>query len=446
MKKLIFILICSLFAFYSCDRAITTIVRHNTSTLTDAEKIVGLSIVWIEAKYNFVYFDQLTLDWDSLFQATIPKVLATQNDFEYFRALRRFVAQLQDGHTSVWWCWTRNDLWASWTPLPIETRLIDGKMIITEVHDNRLKRRNNIRQGLEIIKINGTDVHEYVATYIKPYINSSTEQWLNFRAYSREATSGNISESVLLTLRDENNQIFESRVLRTWASHNPPPRPLFEFTLLEHNIGLLRIDDFFRENFTGLFAEVYDKILATDALIIDLRDNLGGNTNNAVYVLSHFTDETFQIFDYWMSLGYVPARASWGQPREWVTDEWTVYQPVENRPIYNRPIAVLINEGTFSTAEDFCIGFRHINNGLIIGTPSGGSTGNPHFIPFPFGGGVQFCSLKSTNPKGIEYIGIGILPDIEVRETVSSFFARTESGADNTNAVRKAIEILKGKL
>jgi hypothetical protein len=35
--------------------------------------------------------------------------------------------------------------------------------------------------------------------------------------------------------------------------------------------------------------------------------------------------------------------------------------------------------------------------------------------------------------------------DIEVRETVSSFLSKAETGIDNSNATRKAIEILKKK-
>ena len=131
------------------------------NTLSDTEKIVGLSKCWSEAKYNFVYFDRLTFDWDSLYQATIPVVLATKNDFEYYRELQRFVATLQDGHTRVEW--NRSDLWDNWATIPIITRLIDDKMIVTEVLNDELSQLRGIKRGLEIVKINGTDVHEYIS-------------------------------------------------------------------------------------------------------------------------------------------------------------------------------------------------------------------------------------------------------------------------------------------
>ena len=53
--------------------------------------------------YNFAFFDQVpNVNWDSDYQAYIPIVLATETDYDYYRALKRFCALLQDGHTNVY--------------------------------------------------------------------------------------------------------------------------------------------------------------------------------------------------------------------------------------------------------------------------------------------------------------------------------------------------------
>ena len=317
-------------------------------------------------------------------------------------------------------------------------------MVVTNVLNSELEQKKGIKQGLRIIKINGVDVHEHVATNIKPFIGSSTKQWLNLLAYGRNATRGRRSESVHLTFKDENNQVFESAISRSLPENNLE-RSLFEFSILENNIGLLRINSFWHENFTTYFDSIYEKILTTDALIIDIRMNSGGNSLNSEYVLSHLTNESFRMAE-WSSLRYIPAFVSWNRPVEWYVGAPRYIQPIQNKPIYDRPVAVIIDESTFSAAEDFCVGFRNMNRGLIIGTPSAGSTGNSVFFELPGGGSVQICAIKNTFPDGTEFVGIGILPDIEVRETVSSFFSRTESGADNTNAVRKAVEVLKNSM
>lgn len=437
MKKNIFFVMCILCAHYGYaqERRVS-----DGNALSDTEKIVGLSRCWSEAKYNFVYFDRLTFDWDSLYQATLPVVLATKNDFEYFRELQRFVATLRDGHTRAGWNWDRQDLWDNWATIPVVTRLIDGKMIVTEVLNDELKSRG-ITRGLEIVKIDGVDTREYVSANIKPFVFSSTEQWTNYLAYGREATRGKKSEEIWLTFKDGNGGVFEFAISRSMPEEDLPAAPLFDFSVLEGNIGMLKIQDFWRENFTGHFDSNYEKILATDGLIIDIRGNGGGSSNNSVYVLSHLTNENFKMSS-WSSPDYIPAFASWDRPIKWYTGEPWIGQPVKNKPVYNKPVALLIDESTFSAAEDFCVGFRSMKRGLIIGTPSGGSTGNPIGFSLP-GGWVAFCTKKDTYPDGTEFVGVGILPDIEVRETVSSFLSAAETGVDNSYAVLKAIEILQ---
>jgi len=407
MKKLICFLLCSVIVCYIYGQ------ENQDKSLSDTEKIVGLSICWSEAKYNFVYFDKLNFDWDSLYQATIPAVLATKNDFEYYRELQRFVAALKDGHTKTGWNWNRRDLWDNWATIPIITRLIDGKMIVTEVLNDELGELQGIKRGLEIVKINGIDVHEYVSTNIKPFVFSSTEQWTDLLAYGRDATRGKRSESIRLTFKDNNNRFLESTISHSMSENDLPPPPLFDFSIIEDKIGLLKIDDFYRDNYRAHFDSIYEKILGTDALIIDIRGNQGGSSDNSIYILSHLTNESFSMST-WSSPRYIPAFASWNRPREWHIGAPWIGQPIKNKTFYDKPVALLINEETFSAAEDFCVGFRSMNRGVIIGTPSGGSTGNPIGFGLP-GGWVMICTKKDTYLDGTEFVGVGILPDIEVR-------------------------------
>ena len=60
------------------------------------DKIYGLSKVWSEIKYNFVNIDLIDFDIDSLYEATIPKVIETENDIDYYNVLQRFIAAFGD--------------------------------------------------------------------------------------------------------------------------------------------------------------------------------------------------------------------------------------------------------------------------------------------------------------------------------------------------------------
>lgn len=68
---------------------------------------------------------------------------------------------------------------------------------------------------------------------------------------------------------------------------------------------------------------------------------------------------------------------------------------------------------------------------------------------FPQKSNLIFILLRSlsgryqTYPDGTKFVGVGILPDIEVKETVSSYLSIAQSDVDNTLATAKAIELLK---
>lgn len=437
MKKIFCFVVCCMMTYYIYG-------QNSNKTLSDAEKIVGLSKCWSETKYNFAYFDKLSFDWDSLYKATIPVVLATKNDFEYFRELQRFIATLKDGHSRVSWSWERGDLWNNWATIPLQTRLIEGKMIVASVLNDTLQQMG-IKKGLEIIRINDINTHEYISEKIKPYINSSTNQWMNLRAYGREATRGKKSEEIRLTFKDEKNNIFSRSISRSMSEKNLFSSSLFNLKEIEDNIGILKIRSFFGNNYIEQFDSIYKRIEHLDALIIDIRDNGGGNSSNSRYILSHLTSKTFKMSD-WSTPIYNPAHASWNYPKEWYLQKSADNIPVPNKTIYSKPVALLINEGTFSAAEDFCVGFRNMERGPIIGSPSGGSTGNPINFSLPGGGQLLICTKKDTYPDGTEFVGKGIIPDIEVNETISSFLSSLHSDVDNSLATRKAVEILKNAI
>lgn len=85
------------------------------------------------------------------------------------------------------------------------------------------------------------------------------------------------------------------------------------------------------------------------------------------------------------------------------------------------PFVVLSSPRTFSAAEDFLVAFKPLKRGLIVGEPSGGSTGQPLVISLPGGGTARICSKHDTFADGTEFVGVGVIPDILVRPKVTDF-------------------------
>ena len=123
------------------------------------------------------------------------------------------------------------------------------------------------------------------------------------------------------------------------------------------------------------------------------------------------------------------------QRRSW--HEASIIQPIGSKDIYSKPVVVLTDAGTFSAAEDFCVAFRNMKRGKLIGTTTGGSTGNPLEISLPGDVHAMICTKKDRYPDGTIFVGVGIIPDIEVKETVDSFLQEKDL------VLEKAVQLLK---
>lgn len=391
--------------------------------LTDVDKIVGLSKLWATVKYNYVYYDQLTFNWDSLYEASIPKVLSIKDPFEYCRELQRITVMLNDGHTKVFpTINTRGDDDLI-SPAPLTTKLFNKKIYIHKIFSTALKDQG-FEQGLEITRINGENAYEYAVKNVLPYTSSSTPQWTEYAAFcSLDLTKGRKGDPMKIEFKDKKGKLTEV-VIDKYGKWDAKEET-FAYSTLPNNIGLLLITTFWGNDFNEKFDKIYEDIKNTDALIIDLRDNGGGNTGFGNYILSHLSNKPIKSSQ-WSSRMYIPSNVAWGNPDEWYLQSPYTVSPIK-KEIYTKPIVVLINSGTFSAAEDFTIMFKGANRGKLIGTATGGSTGNPIFVKLIDGvANAMVCTKKDVAPDGTIFVGVGIKPDIEIRETVESFLGNKD--------------------
>lgn len=381
--------------------------------LSDDEKVAGLSKLWSEIKYNFVYFEHVPeLNWDSLYMAFLPKVQQTQSTLDYYRALQEMCAHLKDGHTGVNWPPAVYDQVYGWPP--IRTRLIEGRVLITKVFDDSLL-ETGIRPGLEILRIDGLPVKDYANSRIAPFARASTPQGLAEQLYSYQLLNGAKESPVELELRDSKGKILKRTLSRT-PSKKSAPTPDVEFKMLKGNIAYMAINTFSNESAVTQFDSLLPLIQKADALILDVRENGGGNSGTSFRLLGYLTADSFRI-GRWVTREYRPMYRAWGRSEREYEEPQSLWPPQGSKH-FEKPVAVLISARTGSAAEDFCVAYNVMNRGPLIGEPTCGSTGQPLIFSLPGGGNAFVCTAHCFYPDGKEFVGVGVLPDIEVRPTV----------------------------
>ncbi|MCH4022611.1 MAG: S41 family peptidase [Acetobacter sp.] len=168
--------------------------------------------------------------------------------------------------------------------------------------------------------------------------------------------------------------------------------------------GYIRISQFdeetsaqLRKAYAQLVKEAGGKL---DGLVLDLRNNPGGLLDQAVDVSSAFIK----------SGEIVSTRARHPKDsRRWDAqgDDMTG----------NMPIVVLINGGTASAAEIVSGALQDHQRAVILGTKSFGKGSVQTVMPIPGNGAVRLTTARYYTPSGRSIQGLGITPDVEVRES-----------------------------
>jgi carboxyl-terminal processing protease len=429
--------------------------------LTLEEKIFGLSLIWKEAEYNFPFWKRLgTLDWDSEYRNTLPKVMAAESLREYYLELSRFISLLQDGHTGVWF---PPEVYAEAGKMPVSIGLISGKWCAVN---------SDISLGMplydEILFINDLPISQYINQTIYPYCwheKEDSASWqinnlLPLIEYKKEISLITMSGSY--NIRAVNDQI-------TWHKKeamkaNEKLTELFSskthfISLTDDNIAVISIPTFMENAFGQEFYENMTNLRDCRGYIIDVRNNGGGNSDNADYVVQAFVDGEF-ICSTDRKMLHIGSYKAWGkyqnleeidQSNPWnkklydickrqYFENSTDKKKIECPFTLTAPLVVLENEGTASSAEDMLVAFDVTGRATIMGTPSYGSTGMPLIFDLPGGGGGRICTRWCTYPDGKDFINVGVVPQVNLEPSLDDLRNRYDRVLD------KGIAILRDKI
>lgn len=398
-----------------------------TTNLPLNEKIAGLSLLWSQAKYNFVHFDHANIDWNKQYLEYIDLVSQTKSTTEYYKILIKFYASLKDGHTNVYVPKELSDEF--YTRPPFRTELIEDRVFVTDILSDTLQKMG-VEKGIEIIAINGEPVKEYAKNNIEPYQSSSTSQDLEVRKFTYALLSGSKQKSLEIKFRNNKGKVWTQLVPRS-GYKNISSTPSINYKEID-NIGYLELNSFSDQAVVKFYDSIFAKITNTKSLIIDLRKNGGGSGGIGFHILSTLTSSPSDI----SKSRIIQYNSTNGGDAQWYFFPPEKIYP-SKKMYYAKPVIVLISARTFSAAEDFVVAFSLMKRGKLIGQATGGSTGQPLFFDLPGGGTARVCAKDDYFPNGKTFVGVGIMPDIYIKKTLSDLYYNKDS------VLIKALELLK---
>lgn len=153
-----------------------------------------------------------------------------------------------------------------------------------------------------------------------------------------------------------------------------------------------------------------------DGIVLDIRDNGGGNDRNTEAVAARLMDRR-RLYRHYKYRN--------GPHHDDFTPVFDGYiEPAGDR--FTGPVAVLTNRRVFSAAESFVLAMRVRPYTVVVGDTTGGGSGNPLWRELPNGWTFRVPRWIEWGIRDSVYEGVGLGPDTVVQFTTTSDLLNTD--------------------
>ncbi len=356
--------------------------------------------------------------FDQIFARQLRDLRAPLSGASFYRQLAPLVARIGCGHSSLrlpesWWTGQPDRY------IPIRIFFADSNVYLKSYLGNG----RGIPAGSVIIAINDRTMHEmveflYTAVPADGYNRGYRQAVLEDRFAYYYAMYYGFPEKFLIKYRHPKSnwieEIILDPVLEADLALKVVWQPLLDFELREDPpVAILRINNFnyyapeqeaaFKTYIDSIFTRIHQSDI--DNLILDVRDNNGGNPFCAAHILSYISEEPIPYFD--RQFGKYAILAD-------------PLPLAENR--FDGGLYVLINGRDFSTTGHFCALLKFHEIGTLIGSETGGTytcnDAKKTIILKYTGLGLQIA--RGTFTVAVEGMdrGKGVVPDLTVEPDI----------------------------
>lgn len=176
------------------------------------------------------------------------------------------------------------------------------------------------------------------------------------------------------------------------------------YRILDDNIGYIRCESFSSPIGEGNLDDVLSYFALCRGLIIDIRNNGGGDLTTAERLAARFVHEKTLV-------GYIQHKTGTGHS-DFSNLEPQYLEPSSNVR-WHKPVCVLTNRSVYSAANAFAVWMHTLPQVRLVGDHTGGGSGMPMSNSLPNGWSVRYsaCPMYDGQQHHTEF---GIAPDKSV--------------------------------
>jgi len=315
--------------------------RHDVTFLEDFDEL------WRTLGERYCFLPDKRTDWDRLRSFYRPMALAAEDDAAFTDVVRRVLAELYDAHTHLSDPPNGSPRWPLFDLLAERS---GHAVTVAAIQSGSAAADAGLEIGDRILAIDGRPI-ETVVRDLMPKCLSKPDPAAD--AYTiNVAVAGYRGQARMLSVSSQRSA---SRIVRL-PIKKWPKLPDVESQTLPGGIGYIVIRSFADRAVEDAFDKALASLRNTPGLIIDVRDNGGGDTAIARPIMGRFIRER---------TAYALMRRREGAG---LSAPWTEYVDPKGPFTYSGPVAVLTSHWSGSMAEGFPMGMRDIGRARIVGT------------------------------------------------------------------------------
>jgi hypothetical protein len=265
------------------------------------------------------------------------------------------------------------------------------------------------------------------ANYVFPDVGKTMAEAVRGRREKNEYDSITSGKELAAKLTDHLREVCKDKHLGVRFNAEPFPRDLdkgpspaeekkqremlalrnYGFKKVERlgngGVGLLELEGFFPTELVGETAAAAMTFLAnSEAVIVDLRKNGGGNPATVILLCSYFFDRPTHLNDiYYRDTGFTK-------------QHWS-HEVLPGKKLVGKDVYVLTSARTFSGAEEFAYNLQSQKRATIVGETTGGGAHPVRGFRVSDHFAVVVPYARSINPvTKTNWEGTGVKPDVAV--------------------------------